>query len=304
VLLIANRIAARASGIPRPLFAVSVVGCGARSIAAAGGVRIGVQRWSGRSDLLVVPGFDFEPREGIGEWLRTRRREVSAIAAAFKKGVPVTALCVGAFLLGEAALLDGRRATTAWAFAGDLARRHPAARVEPTSFVVEDGGVTTTAAFTAALDLAIHLVQRHAGDAIARATGNLLLVAGPRETQAPYVDHGMLQTSGGSFSEGVQHWLLQRVRQRYELTALAKAFHVSTRTLLRRFKAETGGSPLDFLQASRVERAKELLESTTLGVAEVMDRVGYADLSTFRRLFVTAVGMSPASYRRQFRRTL
>ena len=302
VLRVANQVAERLGGGASAPFAVSVVGSGGRSVRAAGDVRLATRRWQGRHDLLIVPGFEFSPRAGIGAWLGTRRREVAAIGAAFRRGVPVTSVCAGAFLLGEAGLLDGRRATTAWAFAGELAQRYPAARVEPTAFLVEDGGVTTTAAFSAALDLALHLVRRHAGDAVARATANLLLVPGTRESQAPFVDPVLLAPRRAPFGDAVRQWLGARLRQRYDLAAVARAFHVSSRTLLRRVRAETGRTPLQLLQAARLERAKRLLESTTLGVAEIMDQVGYGDLSTFRRLFLAGVGVSPAVYRRQFRR--
>jgi transcriptional regulator GlxA family with amidase domain len=300
VLLVANRIAARLAASPEPVFAVSIVGCTGRSISAAGGVRIGVQRWRGGADMLVVPGFDIPDRDGLGPLLRSRQREVGAISTAFRRGVPVTSLCVGAFLLGEAGLLDRRRVTTAWAFAEDLAQRYRGARVESDHIMIEDGGVTTSAAFTAAYDVAMHLVRRRAGDAISRATARMLLVAGTRETQAPYVDRDPAQRPRGGFAESVQHWLRERLQQPYDLASLATAFHVSPRTLLRRFKAETGQSPLTFLRTARIERAKVLLTSTSCGLAEIMDRVGYGDLSTFRRLFAATVRMSPGMYRRQF----
>ena len=300
LLLIANRVA-QARGIARhDLFGVSVIGATGEPVRTAGGFPVGATRWHRRLDALVVPGYELVPTQDLDAKLAGWTRESAFVASAAGRGIPVASICIGAFLLGEAGVLDGRQATTSWLFAHRLAERYPTTTVTPEELVVEDGPVTTTAAFSAVLDLGLAMVRRHAGDEVARATARVTLVADNRTSQAPYVDRAALARAAPTFSDDVKRRLLDRIDQPYDLTALAASVHVSTRTLLRRFSAETGLTPLDFLQAARVDAAKRLLESTDSRVADVMERVGYLDPGSFRRLFEGQVGVTPAAYRRQF----
>lgn len=225
--------------------------------------------------------------------------EIAYLAKAFARGTPVAAVCVGAFLLGDAGLLDGRRATTSWLFAPDLARRFPAAVVDPAAMLVEDGGVVTTGSFSAAVDLAMHLVRQSASAKVQRAVARMGLLDDRWASQAPFIDTRMLARPEGAFAASVHAWLGQRLAEPYNHKQLAAALYVSDRTLLRRVKQETGQTPLAYLQQARVGKA--LLESTSLSVAQVTERVGYADVATFCALFKRNVGQSPAEYRRRFR---
>lgn len=306
-LLLANRVAAAMAGtapVP-PLFELCVSGVKGGAVLAAGGFPIGVVKPPRRIDLLVVPGWDLVDRQGGAAPLTRLAPELRHIRRVFAKGTPVASVCVGAFLLGEAGLLDGRKATTSWLFAPDLARRFPAARVEPNALLLEDGGVLTTGAFSAAFDLALHLIRQAAEPRVARAVARMALLEPRRHSQAAFVDARMLGaatgTGAGRFSDNVRAWLRARLPEPYDLAALAAVFHVSARTLLRRFKAETGESPLNFLQGERIEQAKTLLESGTLSVARITEQVGYADVGTFSGLFKRVVQQSPAEYRRRFR---
>jgi transcriptional regulator GlxA family with amidase domain len=227
--------------------------------------------------------------------------EVAFIGRAFGKGTPVAALCVGAFLLGEAGLLEQRRATTAWLFAADLAQRFPGARVEPAALLVHDGGVTTTGAFSATFDLAMHLIRARANAKVARAVARMTLLDEGRASQSAYIDTRMLGAPGAPFAASVAAWLEQRLGQPYDLALLAAAFHVSTRTVLRRFGQEAGISPLGYLQKLRINQAKLLLETSGHSLARITEQVGYADVATFGTLFKRIVGQSPAQYRRGFK---
>jgi transcriptional regulator GlxA family with amidase domain len=252
-------------------------------------------------DLLVVPGFDLDPGQEPVDRLARWQPEVALIRRAAARALPVAGVCVGAFLLADSGVLSGRRATTAWILAEQLARAYPLVDVDHQALLVEDGPVTTTGAFNAAADLALHLVRLHCGEATMRTTARITLSSG-RSSQAPYIDERLLGPSGGGdFSAAVRRHLGERLDHDYDLGALAAAHHVSTRTLLRRFRAETGQTPLDFLQSLRVSRARQVLESTSLSVDEVARGVGYQDVSTFRRLFSRSVGLSPSEYRRTFR---
>ncbi|MEV5569802.1 helix-turn-helix domain-containing protein [Spirillospora sp. NPDC052269] len=294
-------MAAHVAGPDHAGFEVSVVSP-RRRVAASGGVTLGVVP-PREVDVLVVPGLELVvPGVRLDERLASLTAELEVIRAQAAAGNAVVSICVGAFLLAEAGLLDGRRATTAWLFADELARRCPGADVRPDRLVVTDRGVTTTAAFSAMYDFALGLIRRHSGAGVARATARMALLDDARSSQTPYVDARLLPQPGNDFSRRVMRELDQNLAARYDLAALAGAFNVSSRTLLRRFAEETGQSPLTYLQASRVRRARHLLETTDRTVAGIAATVGYGDSGTFAALFARHTGQRPRDYRATFRR--
>ncbi|MFI6688964.1 GlxA family transcriptional regulator [Streptomyces sp. NPDC050485] len=272
-----------------------------RRVAASGGAALAVCPLR-EVDVLVVPGFELVPGLDVAAKLASLAPEVTAIRSHAATGSAVVSICVGAFLLAEAGLLNRRRATTAWLHADELARRCPQAEVRPERLVVTDTGVTTTAAFSAMYDFALELIREHSGAGVARATARVALVDDARSSQTPYVDAGLLPRPGNAFSHQVMRRLDQHLAARYDLAALSDTFHVSTRTLLRRFADETGRSPLEYLQSSRVRRARHLLETTDRTVADISAAVGYRDPSTFAALFAKHTGRRPRDYRAAFRR--
>jgi transcriptional regulator GlxA family with amidase domain len=299
-LLLANRVAAAIRGAAaEPLFDVRVTSLAGGTVLAAGGLEIGTRKYRASQDMVIVPGMDIGDRDGCTRPHTQLAAEVAAIARAFARGAPVASMCVGAFLLAEAGLLDGRRATTSWMFSADLARRFPLARVDQAAMLVEDGGVTTSGSFSSAFDLAMHLIRQAAKPAEARAVARMALL-NQRGSQAAYIDTSMTPRPAGGFSGSVQSWLGERLAEPFDLDALATAFHVSGRTMLRRLKEETGQTPLGYLQGERVNTAKRLLESGKLSLAQVTERVGYQDVATFSTLFKRLAGESPAQYRRSF----
>ncbi|ARZ72220.1 helix-turn-helix domain-containing protein [Streptomyces sp. HU2014] len=281
-------------------YEVSVVSPRLR-VTASGGAAIAVAPLR-EVDVLVVPGFELLPGLDMDEKLAHLAPEIAAIRAHAAAGTAVVSLCVGAFLLAGAGLLDRRRATTSWLFADELARRCPEADVRPECLVVTDRGVTTTAAFSAMYDFALELIRRHSGAGVARTTARVALVDDARSSQAPYVDARLLPQPGNEFSRRVMRRLDQNLAARYDLAALSDTFNVSTRTLLRRFADETGRSPLEYLQSSRVRRARHLLETTDRTVASISTAVGYRDSGTFAALFAKHTGRRPRDYRASFRR--
>ncbi|ASD26201.1 GlxA family transcriptional regulator [Brevundimonas diminuta] len=300
LLLVANRI----SGAARPNsplpFVVEVIGARSGAVRLAGGASLSVQRAADRTDLLVVPAFDLAGAEGLDDVLDRLSIEIAFIARAGARQ-PVAGICGGSFLLAEAGLLDGRRATTAWAFAPELARRHPAVRVQHEAMLVRDGDILTSGAISACTDLALDLIRENAGPELARSVGRLGLIDGGRASQAPYVDTALLLQEGEPFSRRVIRRLGSRLSEPYSLNCLAQELHVSDRTLMRRFKRETGRTPLEQLQEMRIERARKLLETTALSIADIAASVSYRDVSTFSRLFTRRTSVTPAAYRRRFR---
>lgn len=292
-------MAEHVAGPEAPGYRVSIVSP-RRRVTASGGASLDVRPLR-EVDVLVVPGFELAPATDLDATLGGLAPETAAIRALADSGAAVVSLCVGAFLLAEAGILDRRRATTSWLHAAELARRCPEADVCPEHLVVTDTGVTTTAAFSAMYDFALDLIRRHSGAQVARTTARVALLDDARTSQTPYVDPRLLPQPGSEFSQRVMRRLDQNLAERYDLAALAGAFRVSTRTLLRRFAEETGRSPLAHLQAARVRRARHLLETTDRTVAAVAAAVGYRDPGTFAALFARHTGHRPSTYR-AFRR--
>jgi transcriptional regulator GlxA family with amidase domain len=300
LLAMAHQVAA-AYGSERPPYQVSVVSP-RRRVAASGGFVLEVSALR-PVDVLVVPGFALSPELDLDAALADLRPEVAAIRAQAAAGGTVVSICVGAFLVAEAGLLDGREATTSWLFADRLARRYADVRVRPERLVVSGQRVTTTAAFSAMYDFALHLIRGHDGPRVARGTARIALVDDARSTQAPYVDAELLPAAGEEFSREVKRWLDRNLDRRYDLAALARTFHVSTRTVLRRFRQETGQTPLAYLHAARVRRARHLLETTDRTVAHIAADLGYTDPGAFSAVFARHTGRRPRDYRAAFQRT-
>lgn len=299
LLAMADRVAEAQGAADRPRYEVTVVSP-RRHVLASGGWAVDV-RAPHPVDVLVVPGFALSPTADLDATLAGFGPELALLRAQSAAGVALVSICVGAFLLAEAGLLDGREATTSWLFADRLTERHPAVELRPDQLVVTDRGVTTTASFSAMYDFALHLIRTHDGPRTARATARIALVDDARSTQAPYVDPELLPTSGHGFAAGVKRWLDRDLTAPYDLSALAEAFHTSTRTLLRRFRHEAGQTPLSYLQSARVRRARHLLEVSDAPLSRIAADVGYADASTFSALFARHTGQRPRDHRARFR---
>ena len=303
LLLIANHVAQAIEPGKHPRFALQVVSVAGGPVALAGGIVVATRPLRGQPALLVVPGLEVS---NFGQWdtrLAPLGKELALIRRHSARGTALASVCIGTFLLAEVGVLDGRRATTAWPFAAEFAQRYPAVTLDASGVLQQDGNVITTGAVSSAFDLAVHLVARYTSGRIARATGKFALVGATRSTQLPYVDASLVPMAQQPFAVQVNRLLLAGLAQAYNLQALATSLHVSARTLLRRYAAETGLSPLAWLQRARVEKAKQLLEKSRLSLAQIVEAVGYQDVATFSRLFVRQVRETPAQYRRRYFQT-
>ncbi|NRQ30259.1 helix-turn-helix domain-containing protein [Nonomuraea sp. NN258] len=228
---------------------------------------------------------------------------VDAVRAAHEAGARIASLCTGAFALGAAGLLDGRRATTHWAHTAELAARHPSAIVDQDVLYTDNGSVLTAAGKAAAVDLCLHLVHLDHGAAIANAVARRLVTPPHRlGGQAQFVATPV-QVTGDHLLADLLAWALERLDQPLTVPDLARQANVSPRQLGRRFLAVTGQTPLQWLLAQRVRRAQELLETTGRSVEEVALATGMGTATTLRRQFKRIVGVPPDGYRRSFRRT-
>ncbi|HEY1972365.1 MAG TPA: helix-turn-helix domain-containing protein [Pseudonocardia sp.] len=225
---------------------------------------------------------------------------VAAVRAAYDNGARIVSLCTGAFVLAAAGILDGRVAATHWMHAERLARQYPKVRVDASVLYIDDGNVLTSAGTAAALDLCLHVVRGDYGAEVANALAKRMVVPAHRPGgQAQYIDSAVAVRDEDALAP-VLHWALERLDTALTVGELARRAGLTERTLIRRFHAATGGTPMKWLQAQRLIRARELLETTDLPMDQVGRLCGLGSPANFRQLFRQTTGVAPSAYRRAF----
>ncbi|MFV2099495.1 GlxA family transcriptional regulator [Micromonospora sp. LOL_024] len=246
------------------------------------------------ADLVAVPAHN--PR------ITAPAQVHEALRRAAERGAYLFSVCAGAYLLGEAGLLDGRKCTTHWLYVDELQRRHPHAQVRCNSLYVQDGRLLTSAGTAAGIDASLHLVRQEHGSAVATRLARRMVVPPHRDGgQAQYVEAPIPKAPSAPTLEPVLEWLMGRLEQQTTVDDLAARAGMSPRTFARRFRAETGTTPHDWLTNQRVLLARRLLEETGLSVETVADRAGFGDAAALRHHFTRRVGATPHAYRTTFR---
>ncbi len=238
---------------------------------------------------LVMPER-MGPFPAAAAWLRDQHAE----------GTVLGSVCAGAFVLAETGLMSGRRATTHWAFAEQLARRFPEIDVADDRMVLDDGDIVTAGGILAWTDLGLTLVDRFLGPATMLATARFLLIDPPRSSQRPFAAFIPRFDHGDENIRRAQHHLHAHFAQPLQQSDLHAVAGLTERTFLRRFTAATGHRPNAYLQQVRIAKARESLERTHDPVDRIAWNVGYADPAAFRKLFQKLVGTAPAAYRQRF----
>jgi transcriptional regulator GlxA family with amidase domain len=252
----------------------------------------GLSGLAGAHTLFVVGGGpEAEPGEEV----------LQAVKAAHAAEARLVASCTGAFVLARAGLLDGRRATTHWNLLDELARRFPAVRVERDALYVEDGRVLTSAGAAAVIEICLHLIRTDHGSAVAAEAARQLVAAPARPADQPQLVAPAPRPSvGGAERRGLAEtraWAQGRLDEPVSLAELASHAKVSPRTFTRRFRAETGLSPLRWLLEQRIDLARQLLETTELTMDRVAERSGLGSADSLRMHFVRTEGVTPSAYR-------
>lgn len=280
-----------------PPYALHVVAADGGQVRSSAGLGLAVERLSAPDqplDTLLVAG-------GRGVMGAVASDLPAWIAARAPQARRVGSVCTGAFLLGAAGLLDGRRVTTHWTRCADLARRHPLARVEPDPIFIRDGAVWTSAGVTAGIDLALALVEADLGRAAALAVARHLVVFLKRPGGQAQFSTVLALQEGGTRFERLHAWIEEHLAEDLTVARLAEAAGMSPRGFARHYRAETGATPARALERLRVEAARRLLAETALPLKRVAERCGFGSEETFRRSFLRHVVVAPAVYRRRFR---
>jgi transcriptional regulator GlxA family with amidase domain len=256
----------------------------------------------GGADAIIVVAPFVEKMDTFLEQFKHFKPLFAALRRSHVRGAVIASYCTGSFLLAEAGLLDGRIATTHWANAKAFEKRYPLVDLRASEILTEQDRIVCGGAVTTSLKLALRLVEKFAGAAVATATAKLLLIDTGRVSQTPYAT---LPKEGHTDKvvARAQRWMENHLHRRFLLADLATHLAVSERTLNRRFKSAVGDAPLRYLQTLRIEMAKQLLERTAdISVEHVSERLGYRDVSTFRQLFKRSTGHTPRDYQRRFAR--
>lgn len=305
VLDIANLYSIRGDPRATPLFRWVIVSPDGKPPATMGGVGMAVAGTPAvvpAPDLIFIPGLHFTGDTGAfgrqiralatacGQWLKDQHEGGRAIAVS----------CAGAFVLAETGLLDGRQATTSWWLGKMFRANYPRVCFCEGELVIRDDRILTSGAFTACLDLGLRIVEYFAGPPLALACAKVMLIHAKRDSQFPYMTLQARMQHQDELVLRAQSHIRSHVRQDLSVESLAGELNTTPRTLNRRFRETLGCSPRQYIQEVRVEGAKRLLETTDLNLDEIVERVGYGDPSSFRRLFERVTRVSPSKYRQMF----
>ena len=286
-------LAARSSG--EPLYEFSTCSVGGEQVRTTSGFCVTPEAGLGalrRAETIVVPAYaatlDPPPEPAL-----------AALRAAADRGARVLSVCAGAFALAHAGLLDGRRAATHWAWAGELARRFPVVEVDPDALYVDEGAVMTSAGLSAGIDLCLYAIRKDFGAAAGERVARHMVAAPHREGGQAQFARPAPAEAGGSL-EATRRWASERLEQPLDVAAMSEHAGVSPRTFARRFREETGTTPLQWLLARRVLQARRLLEESDLPVETVAWRCGFGTAASLRDHFRRATATTPTAYRRAF----
>lgn len=250
-----------------------------------------------RAQIVVVPSWRDDGSPAPPALIR-------ALQAAHRRGATVVGLCLGAFVLAEAGLLDGRPATTHWNLATAFAKQYPKVKLQPEVLYVDDGDVLTSAGTAAGIDCCLHLLRVRYGAETANRAARRMVVAPHRQGgQAQYIQQPMPATAERDRLAPLLEWLGKHLDVPHELDNLAQRALMSRRTFTRRFRESTGTTVGQWIQNQRLALAQRLLETTDHPVERIATGAGFGSAVSLRKHFASAFKVSPTAYRRQFSRT-
>lgn len=284
----------------RPYFDVKVVTTNGQPFRCLSGVRIvpdGAIHEVQETDLIVISSI-----MDIDRTLRAQAEVVDWLIERHRQGAHIATVCSGTFVLAETGLLDGKTATTHWAFAEQFKQRYPQIDLKVERLVTDEGDLFCSGGYNAGVDLSLYLVEKYCGHEVALQSSKSMVTDIGRTSQAPYVVLQFLKDHHDDQIRSVQEWIENNFDQNFTYDHLARTIGMSRRTLERRFKNATGETPLTYQQSIRVEAAKRLLETGLRSFDEITYQVGYEDSSTFRKIFSKQTGLVPTEYRKKFQR--
>lgn len=287
---------------PAPRFAVRVVSVTGEPFRCAGGAGVtpaASLREASGADIALVPAFHASPSSRtnlvtteVRDWLAGMQRA----------GATLVSACTGAIVLAESGLLDGREATTHWAYRDLFRRLYPAVRLQLEKNLCTSGrhDIVTSGGSMAWQELALYLIARHCGRQCALQTAKFWLLPNAGELQSPYISMPNTVLHEDADVQRSQSWIDHHFATQSPVDGMLEHSRLPRTTFTRRFRRATGYTPMEYVHAIRVERAKLLLEQTANSVEQIGGLVGYEDIASFRRLFKRKTSLTPTEYRRSF----
>lgn len=247
-----------------------------------------------RADIVIVPWWS-DPASAAP------RESVAAIRAAHARGARIVGLCLGAFVVADAGVLDGRRATTHWKWAEVFRGRFPSVRLDPAALYVDEGSVLTGAGASAGIDTCLHLLATHRGQAEANRVARRIVAPPHRKGgQAQFIERPLADEADDPVGIACE-WALRNLDRRLSIDDLAERALMSRSTFTRAFRRRTGTTAARWIMQQRIGRARELLETTDADVERISELCGFSNSAMLREHFRKELGTAPAGYREAFR---
>jgi len=284
-----------------PLFHCYLVSPDAKPLTLKHGVQLSVtpHAWQ-HADAMILPAAYAYRRSELAALPGQSEGYYNGLRQGAKQGSLIAASCTGTYILAGSGLLDHRVATSSWFFKDVFQSLFPNVHLQLNKLLVQDANLLTAGATTSYVNLCLALTEQLAGEHFARQMAKIMLTDPNRTSQVPYMDLSIGQQHNDQLIKQVQAHLTKHLAAPFSLEPLAEQFHLTKRTLLRRFKTALNDTPLNYLQRLRVEQAKRLLETTNTAIEQIVLQVGYEDVSSFRKLFLQYTELTPSQYRQKF----
>lgn len=258
------------------------------------------EHYLSHADALVVASATITNRQQFEAYLSDFQPHIVRLQQFSNTGKPIAAYCSGTLMLAASGLLDDKKATCVWWLAELFRRRFPRVHLCCEHVVLNDGQYYTAGATTANLSLALQLVQKLAGEQIATQMAKVLLIDPNRTSQQAFMNLDAEPQHQDELVSRIQDWIQLHLSRNLQLDDIADKFALGKRTLIRRFKKAVNQTPASYIQRLRVDEAKRLLETTAFSIEQIVEQVGYEDVSSFRKLFIQTTSLSPRAYRQKF----
>lgn len=251
-----------------------------------------------KTDLVIIPALSGDMKTSI----ERNKALVPWIIDQYNKGAEVTSLCLGAFLLAETGLLDGKECSTHWLFANDFRAMFPNVTLTDGSIITETEHLYSSGGASSYWNLLLHIVEKYVGREMAIRASKFFAIEIDRKTQSPFVMFNGQKRHEDEPIKKAQEFIEQNLAGKISIEDLATRFAIGRRHFIRRFKKATNNTPAEYIQRVKIEAAKKHLENTPKNINEVMYDVGYTDVKAFRTVFKKITGLSPIDYKHRYNR--
>ena len=283
----------------RPFFATELVGIKSRRVKSSDRFGIDCHTTIDRvtnTDILVIPAMEFD----VEEKLKQNKKAIPHLLRLHKKGTELGSLCTGAFLLAATGLLKNKSATTHWYAAQNFRTMFPDVKLEDHKIIIDEGGIYTSGGATSSMHLGLYLVEKYCGKETANTASRMLLLDDNDSSQVRYSIFTPQTQHADQTIYKAQKFIAQDHQEKLSVEELAAKVNLSKRSFIRRFKAATGNTPVEYLQRVNVEKAKRQLERSKNSVEEIVYSLGYNDINSFRKIFIRYTDLTPKGYRDRY----